>query len=98
IVLIIGLRAAARAQCAPDIPHVDGQWTTLPYLMPVNPISATLLHDGTVLLVVGSENNATSNAPGAESYRWARWDPTGTTQDSITVEEIEYDVFCSGTA
>ena len=37
-------------------------------------------------------------SPGAESYRNAIWDPTGTTQSSITVQNIEYDVFCSGTA
>src|SRR5262249_24147718 len=71
---------------------------TLPYLMPINPISATLLHDGRIPIVAGSENDASNNSVGAESYRNAVWDPTGTTQASIVVQNIEYDVFCSGTA
>ena len=32
--------------CTGDVPNVAGQWLTLPYLMPINPISATLLHTG----------------------------------------------------
>jgi PKD repeat protein len=66
--------------------------------MPINPISATLLHTGKVLIVAGSENDASNNSHGAESYRNAIWDPTGTAQSSITVQQINYDVFCSGTA
>ncbi len=85
-------------QCTSNIPHIDGEWRTLPYLMPINPISATLLHTGQILIVAGSENDASNNSPGAESYRNALWDPTGTTQNSITVQNIDYDVFCSGTA
>src|SRR5262245_61613945 len=89
----------ARAQsCALNIPHVTGQWVTLPYQMPINPISATLLHTGHVLIVAGSEYNANNNSKGSESYRNAIWDPTGTTQNSITVQNLSYDVFCSGTA
>jgi hypothetical protein len=66
--------------------------------MPINPISATLLNTGKVLIVAGSENDAKNNSHGAESYRNAIWDPTGATQSSITVQNMEYDVFCSGTA
>lgn len=89
----------ARAQtCRINIPHLQGTWTTLPYLMPINPISATLLHTGQVLIVAGSENDARNNSSGSESYRNAVWDPTGTTESSITVQHINYDVFCSGTA
>jgi len=84
--------------CPVNTPHVQGVWRTLPYLMPINPISATLLNTGKVLFVAGSENDASNNSPGAESYRNAIWDPTGTTQSSITVQPIDYDVFCSGTA
>lgn len=84
--------------CALNIPHIDGEWRTLPYLMPINPISATLLNTGKVLIVAGSENDAKNNSEGAESYRNAIWDPTGATQNSITVQNMEYDVFCSGTA
>ena len=89
---------AAAQQCAINVPRVNGQWRTLPYLMPINPISATLLHTGKVLIVAGSENDAKNNSAGSESYRNAIWDPTGTTQSSITVQDIDYDVFCSGTA
>src|SRR5215472_82346 len=80
--------------CSVNIPHLQGTWRTLPYLMPINPISATLLHTGQVLIVAGSENDAKNNSPGSESYRNAIWDPSG----SITVQQINYDVFCSGTA
>jgi hypothetical protein len=47
-----------------------------------------------VLIVAGSENDGKNNSPGSESYRNAVWDPSG----SITVQHINYDVFCSGTA
>jgi fibronectin type 3 domain-containing protein len=90
----------ARAQTCPtsNVPHVTGQWVTLPYQMPINPISTTLLWTGQVLIVAGSENDAANNKPGAESYRNAIWDPTGTTESSIAVQNLNYDVFCSGTA
>ena len=42
-----GIPSAAKAQtCDSNVPHVTGQWTTLPYQMPINPIKATLLHTG----------------------------------------------------
>jgi subtilase family serine protease len=94
-----GLSSAARAQsCVSDVPHITGQWVTLGYQMPINPISATLLRTGQVLIVAGSENDAHNNSDGSESYRAAVWDPEGTTQSSIAVQTLTYDVFCSGTA
>jgi hypothetical protein len=43
----VGLPSWARAQaCAANTPHLIGEWITLPYQMPINPISATLLHTG----------------------------------------------------
>jgi galactose oxidase-like protein/PKD domain-containing protein len=88
-----------RAQSCPvNVPHVTGTWVVLPYQMPINPISASLLPDGKVLIVAGSENDAKNNSVGAESYRGAIWDPTGTTESSVTVKNLTYDVFCSGTA
>jgi len=51
-----------------------------------------------VLIVAGSENDARNNSRGAESYRAAVWDPNGTNESSITVQNLTYDVFCSGTA
>src|SRR4029079_19378351 len=66
--------------------------------MPINPISVTLLRTGKILIVAGSENDASNNSPGSESYRAAVGDPTGTTESSIAVQHLNYDVFCSGTA
>src|SRR5581483_3452796 len=98
-VLCCGLMPYAVAQtCPANVPHIQGVWRTLPYLMPINPISATLLHNGQVLIVAGSENDANNNSSGSESYRNAVWDPTGTSSSSVTVQNINYDVFCSGTA
>jgi hypothetical protein len=89
---------AGEAQTCPgNVPHIQGVWKTLPYLMPINPISATLLHNGQVLIVAGSENDSNNNSPGSESYRNAVWNPTGSTGSSITVQNMNYDVFCSGT-
>src|SRR6266446_1997790 len=89
---------SALAQCPTNVPHITGTWTVLPYQMPINPISANLLPNGKVLIVAGSENDASNNSEGAESYRAAVWDPTGTNESSISVQNLSYDVFCSGTA
>ena len=66
--------------------------------MPINPISANLLPTGKVLIVAGSEADSHNNSEGAESYRAAVWDPSGTDESSISVQNLTYDVFCSGTA
>jgi len=93
------VRPSMAQTCTANIPHIHGVWKTLPYLMPINPISATLLNTGDVLIVAGSENDSFNNSSGAESNRIAIWDlPTDTTPGSITVQNIDYDVFCSGTA
>lgn len=97
MLLGVGVGPGAAQTCPTNVPHLQGVWRTLPYLMPINPISATLLHTGKVLIVAGSENDANNNSPGAESYRNAVWDPTGTDASSISVQNISYDVFCSGT-
>ena len=99
VLVMASFPSAVVAQtCPSNVPHLQGVWRTLPYLAPINPISATLLNTGRILIVAGSENDANNNSPGAESYRNAVWDPAGTTQSSITVQNITYDVFCSGTA
>jgi hypothetical protein len=94
-----GLPCGLGAQtCPKNVPHVTGTWVTLPYQMPINPISATLLRDGKVLIVAGSEAHALNHSEGAETYRAAVWDPTGEDVSSIVVQNLTYDVFCSGTA
>jgi hypothetical protein len=90
--------SALAQTCPTNVPHTTGTWTVLPYQMPINPISANLLPNGKVLIVAGSENDASNNSEGAESYRAAVWDPTGTDESSISVQNLTYDVFCSGTA
>src|SRR5262249_17285050 len=40
---------------------VQGQWQTLPNLMPINPVHAALLHNGKVLIVSGSGNLPTNS-------------------------------------
>jgi fibronectin type 3 domain-containing protein len=99
LALGVSIPGVARAQtCNANVPHLTGEWLTLPYQMPINPINATLLRTGRVLIVAGSENDADNNSKGSESYRAALWDPTGASQSSISVQELTYDVFCSGTA
>ena len=94
-VIVAGSHRASAQTCPANVPHVDGVWRTLPYLMPINPISATLLSNGRILIVSGSEDD-TFNKSG--SYRSAVWDPRGTHECSIAVQNLTYDVFCSGTA
>src|SRR2546425_1077616 len=54
-----------------------GRWTTLPYLMPINPIHLALLNNSKVLVVAGSGNVATET-----NYRAALWDlQAGTISD-----------------
>src|SRR5436305_6810353 len=101
--LVLAVAAAlthlsALAQSPTNVPHITGTWTVLPYQMPINPISANLLPSGKVLIVAGSENDASNNSEGAESYRAAVWDPSGTNESSIGVQNLTYDLFCSGTA
>jgi hypothetical protein len=93
---VIGATRAS-AQCPVNVPHTTGTWTTLPYQMPINPISATLLRNGKILLMAGSENDAYNNTTGAQSYRAALWDPTGIDQNAVVTKRVNYDVFCSGT-
>jgi PKD repeat protein len=83
--------------CPVNIPHLNGRWVTLPYQLPLNPISTTLLHTGKVLIVAGSENDAADNTYGTESYRVAIWNPASVSKN-VVVQGLEYDVFCSGTA
>src|ERR1700756_4358299 len=68
-------------------PQVTGQWVTLPYPMPINPIHLGLLHTGKVLIVAGSENNPTEH--NAKISKAAVWDLGGgnITQGVITRTE-----------
>src|ERR1700733_12720262 len=86
LMVIAGLSLAAppgRSQA-----NVTGQWQTLPYTMPINPIHVHLLNTGNVLIVTG-----TGNDPNDPLTQAALWNPT---TGAITVQNIEYDMFCNG--
>src|SRR6267378_2791969 len=65
-----------------------GQWRTLPYLMPINPIHLALLNNGKVLVVAGSGNVATE-----KNYSAAVWDPQA---GAISMQALGWDMFCNG--
>ena len=65
----------------------------MPYTMPISPIHVGLMHSGKVLVVAGSENDASEHQQ--QISRAAVWNPqTGT----ITVQNLQWDVFCNGAA
>jgi hypothetical protein len=67
---------------------IQGQWTTLPYLMPINPVHPTVLNNGRVLIVSGSGNVATET-----NFRSTIWDPLAGT---FNTRSHAYDMFCNG--
>src|SRR5215470_4286332 len=68
--------------------NLQGQWTTLPYAMPINPIHAALLNSGDVLIVAGS-----GNFPPNTNFQAAIWNPASGT---ITTQPVAWDMFCNG--
>jgi hypothetical protein len=83
--------------------NVHGQWSTLPYLMPINPVHVALLSNGKVLVVAGSGNcpPSQSGCPSGPPYGPSNnsgallWDPvTG----AITQFSVSWDMFCNGMA
>ncbi len=96
LLMILVCAAGAMAQA-----NVKGQWSTLPYLMPINPIHAALLRNGKVLVVAGSGNcpPSQSGCPSGPPYGPSNnsgallWDPvTGT----ISQFSVSWDMFCNG--
>ena len=65
----------------------DGQWVTLPYTMPINPIHCALMHNGKVLVVAGSENELQKHQAG--QYSAAVWD---TQAGTVDVQSLLWDV------
>ena len=83
IFLLTQFAPAGRSQA-----NVTGQWQTMSYTMPINPIHVHLLPSGNVLVVSGTGNN-----PNQSLTQAALWNPT---TGSITVQNVEYDMFCNG--
>jgi galactose oxidase-like protein/PKD domain-containing protein len=87
ILFALGLAGlGARAGLAQTI--VVGQWQTVPYLMPINPVHLAVMHNGKVLIVSGS-----GNLPTETNFRAAVWDPQANT---ITTQPLGWDMFCNG--
>jgi hypothetical protein len=80
-------------------PQVTGQWVTLQYNMPINPIHMGLMRTGKVLIVAGSEND-----PAEHNQKLSKagvWDLGGgnIAQGTITrTRDLTWDVFCNGWA
>ena len=74
-----------------------GQWSTLSYTMPINPVHATLLRTGKVLIVSGSGNDPNNAFPVNTNpdYEAAVWDPQAGT---ISRQRVSWDMFCNGTS
>jgi len=81
--------------------NVQGQWSTLPYLMPINPVHVALLSNGKVLVVAGSGNCPPSlgGCPSGPPYGPGNnsgavlWDPVA---GAITQFSLSWDMFCNG--
>src|SRR5947208_2418410 len=87
ILFALGLAGlGTRAVLAQTI--VVGQWQTVPYLMPINPVHLAVMHNGKVLIVSGS-----GNLPTETNFRAAVWDPQANT---ITTRPLGWDMFCNG--
>ncbi|HEY6946652.1 MAG TPA: galactose oxidase-like domain-containing protein [Candidatus Acidoferrum sp.] len=89
--MVLGLVSALLLTHAPSATaqaSVQGQWQTLPNLMPINPVHSALLHNGKVLIVSGSGNVA-----GNTNFQAGVFDPaTGT----VTTQPVAWDMFCNG--
>ena len=65
-----------------------GQWQTLPYTMPINPVHMALLNNGKVLVVAGSGNVATET-----NWRAAVLDLA---LGQVVTQPVSWDMFCNG--
>ena len=80
---------------------MQGQWSTLPYGTPINPIHVALLYNGKILIVAGSGNcdPAHSYCPSGPPYGPANgsgaavWDPGS---GGFTQFTVNWDMFCNG--
>jgi Domain of unknown function (DUF1929)/Glyoxal oxidase N-terminus/PKD domain/Bacterial Ig domain/Galactose oxidase, central domain len=83
--ILVATVALPRAAAQPD---VTGQWSVLPYTMPINPIHVGLMKTGRILIVSGTQNDPTVTTNSAAVY-----DPS---TGAINVQLIPWDLFCNG--
>src|SRR5262245_6859341 len=81
------IAAVGSAQTADQV----GQWQTLSYLMPINPIHCGVMRDGRILVIAGSENDPSKHSAGSSKAAVYDW-KTG----SIVVQDLLWDLFCNG--
>src|SRR5919108_4246656 len=86
--LLLVLLAATSCVLTVDRAAAEGQWSTLPYLMPINPIHMALMNNGKVLIVAGSGYEARNS-----TYEAAVWDPQAGT---VVRQRLGWDMFCNG--
>jgi hypothetical protein len=100
--LVLSLVCSMLAVFATAQANVQGQWSTLSNSVPINPIHATLLTNGKVLVIAGSGNcpPSQSGCPSGQPYGPPNGsgalllDPlTGQTLQQFTVS---WDMFCNG--
>jgi hypothetical protein len=74
-------------------PQVTGQWVTLNYLMPINPIHLSMLRTGNLLVTTGSENEPQNFGVSSKAAVWWIGSSNFTEWDNLP-----WDLFCNGQA
>src|SRR5437016_8138049 len=69
-------------------PNMTGQWSVLPYTMPINPIHVGLMRTGKILVVSGSSNDPTVTTNTAAVY--------DSNAGGFNVQTVPWDLFCNG--
>jgi hypothetical protein len=87
-ILIILPLAVLTVQRMSAAPGTQGEWNTLAYQMPINPIHLALMHTGKVLVVAGSGNDPTNKNLEAAVWDWQA--------GAIALQPVGYDMFCNG--
>jgi hypothetical protein len=80
---------------------VQGQWSTLPYTMTINPIHAALLHNNKILIVAGSGNCPPNQAGCPTGPPYGPANGSGAVlldlvAGTITPFSVTWDMFCNG--
>ena len=78
-------------------PHPNGLWSTLPQTMPINPIHASLLHTGKILIVSGSGNCPPTLAGCPQGPQYTQGAALlDLSNNNTTTMPTTWDMFCNG--